>query len=221
MLEKIYNKLRLWISKKGEKGEASSGFLPPQIRKAALSIIDSSARSLLEIGCGEGLFLVLAAKKFPTAKITGLESSTATLEYARKKLEEKGIKNTELVLGGAEKLDFYSNIFDRVLCLNMLYNLAAREALERVIREMARVCKQDGSIIFDIRNKSNPLVRFAYKTVKSYDPKCPWSLNTYTLREIRGLLKNHSLRIKKVIPVAGILGLLPLTYLIEAEKDEF
>ena len=218
MLVKTYNRLRYWISKKEEKGEASSGFLPPRVRKTALSIIDPSVKSLLEMGCGKGLFLSMVSNKLPHAKIVGLESSEHTLQQTKRTLQAKRILNVKFVLGNAEKVDFESGIFDRILCLNMFYNLSSKEAVEKVILEMARMCKEDGSIIFDIRNRSNPLVRFAYKNVKSYDPKCPWPLNAYTLKEIKDLLKNHSLRIKKIIPVISISGALPLTYLIEAGK---
>jgi len=218
MLKKIYQKLRLWISQKDEKGEASSGFLPPRVRRAALALIDSSANNILEIGCGEGLFLFWAAEKFPGAKITGLEGLDIILEAAKRKLEQKGIKNTKLVLGQAEKLDFFDGAFDKVLCLNMLYNLASREIAEQVIKEMARVVDKNGSIIFDIRNKSNLLVRFAYKNAKLYDQKHRGSLNAYTLADVRGLLKQSGLEIKNIIPVGKLLGIFPLAYVIEAEK---
>lgn len=218
MLSKVYNKMRFWISKKEEKGEASSGFLPPRVRNRAVSLININKGKLLEIGCGEGLFITMVAKKLSGVEIMGIEASEDVMEAASRRAKSLGLSNTRFMTGRAEGMDFENSTFDKVVCLNMLYNLKSRENVEKVINEMARVCRQEGSIIFDIRNKSNPVVRLVYKKVKSYDPACPWPLHAYTLKEIKDILKKYNLKVKNAVPVVSVFGILPLTYVIEAEK---
>ncbi|MFC1590733.1 class I SAM-dependent methyltransferase [Candidatus Omnitrophota bacterium] len=219
MLKSIYNKLRYLVSKDGEKGEASSGFLPPRVRERALSAIDIDTGDLLELGCGEGLFIIEAARRFPGMRITGVEISEDVLREAKRKVEAAGLKDINVARGSADKTGFEDGAFSRVICLNMLYNLASKGALEAVIREMKRICNKGGSIIFDIRNRSNPIVRLAYRNAAAYDPECPWPLNAYTLKEMEEMLKGCNMSIKRVFPVVNIFGLFPLAYIMEAVKS--
>jgi len=69
------------------------------------------------------------------------------------------------------------------------------EALE----EMERVCKRDGFILFDIRNKINPFVYLSFKFVRIYDTDV--TLNAYSLKELTTVLTSKGLVIKETIPI--------------------
>lgn len=90
-------------------------------RDAALRQIEPRAsQSLLEIGCGTGRNLALAAKIYPDARLFGLDISEEMLKTARAKLAKKGLGST-VALGQADatafdpKALFDEDGFDRIL----------------------------------------------------------------------------------------------------------
>jgi len=218
MLEAIYKKLRFLVSKKDEKGEASSGFIPPRVRGKALKLCEEKKGKLLDVGCGEGLFLAKVGEAASFTEVHGIDRSSEALKKSEKRTREKNINNILLREANAKEIPFVNNFFDVVVSLNFLYNVPSKEDASDIIREMARVSKCYGSVIFDFRNRLNPLISLAYKKARIYDPKCPWPLNAYSLQEIKDLSEIHGLKIKRIIPVVGIFGFLPLAYVIEAGK---
>ncbi len=95
--------------------------------------------SLLEIGCGTGLFL----EQFYEAgfEVTGLDSSQDMLQAAKQRLGNRG----ELHLGNAECLPFEDKEFDFVALLTMLE--FQKDPLA-VLREARRVAKKGLVVAF-------------------------------------------------------------------------
>ncbi|MFH1996222.1 MAG: class I SAM-dependent methyltransferase [Candidatus Omnitrophota bacterium] len=218
VIEKMYRALRFAISRKGEKGEASSGFLPPRVRECVLSLMSVERGRICDMGCGEGLFVALAAAKFPVAHITGLEMTEWIMRAAEERMRNSCLKNADFILGDARGSGLPDGSFQTVVCLNMLYNLPSEKDVVAVIREMKRVCAQNGRIFFDIRNKVNPLVRFMYQYAFLYDLRSRQSLKAYTIVEIGNVLEKVGLKVRRVSPVVSFFGAMPFSYVIEAVK---
>lgn len=76
---------------------------------------------ILEVGCGTGRNLVALARRFPNAKITGIDLSPDMLRIARKKTAAFGDRiNT---IEGAFGIDAFEEAFDLILfsyCLSMV-----------------------------------------------------------------------------------------------------
>jgi phosphatidylethanolamine/phosphatidyl-N-methylethanolamine N-methyltransferase len=97
---------------------------------------------VLEVGVGTGLAL---RHYRPQLEVTGIDFSEEMLERAREKVEERGLSHVaQLRQMDARRLEFPDDRFDSVVAM---YLISVVPEPERVLREMARVCKPDGEII--------------------------------------------------------------------------
>jgi ubiquinone/menaquinone biosynthesis C-methylase UbiE len=81
----------------------------------------SSGQSILDIATGTGMVALEAAQIVNTqGRVIGVDISDGMLEQAQHKAKVLNLKNVEFILADAEKLNFSSNSFDRVLCASAL-----------------------------------------------------------------------------------------------------
>ena len=73
--------------------------------------------TLLEIGCGPGLALDLAAKRTPGAELVGLDHSDVMLSQAKHRLRRDA--GLSLVKGGTEALSRWPDRFDGIYSVNV------------------------------------------------------------------------------------------------------
>ncbi len=106
-----------------------------------LGMIDFlGARSILDVGCGTGWALLKLRAHFPELSIMGVEPSAAqrAVAYA------KGISETELVEGDAQKLSFDDGAFDVVCEFGALHHMprpaSAVAEMLRVARKAVFIC---------------------------------------------------------------------------------
>ena len=138
--------------------------------------------SVLELGCGTGRNIVLAARRYPAARFFGLDISAAMLETAQASLAREGIAGkAKLAQGDATDFDalglFGRQRFDRVFisyALSMipgwektvdlaLQSLAPGGSLhivdfggqERAARMVSRACCAPGSAKFHVSPRDN------------------------------------------------------------------
>ena len=136
------------------------------------------AEKILEIGCGEGTKLNKIAPKESLSY--GIDISPLAIKLGRKQFPN--IKFTEL---DAVKLPFKDNFFDLVYSAFTLEHL---QNPQKAIKEMIRVCKIKGKIIFlapnfGAPNRASPcfkgsrvkkLIRGFYKDFFSKDTNLNW-----------------------------------------------
>lgn len=99
-----------------------------------------SDMKILEVGVGTGLTFPHYPK---AAHIVGVDISQAMLNQAQEKVKQLKLKDVELVVMSAEKLEFKDNTFDRVFAPSVI---SVVNYPEKVISEMIRVCKPGGHI---------------------------------------------------------------------------
>ena len=121
---------------------------------------------VLEIGVGTGKNLPYF--NYKKINLTGIDLSPGMLEKAKEKARENKYK-VDLKLGNAERLSFQDNSFDWVVCTFLLCSVPNPE---KAIKEMKRVVKKRGKIIFleHVRSRNklillwqkihNPITRF-------------------------------------------------------------
>lgn len=97
---------------------------------------------LLDVGVGTGLSLPILPRYIET---TAIDLSQKMLDQAHKRIQELGLKNIRLIKMDATRMDFPDNSFDRVLAA---YFISTVPAPVEVIREMKRVCKPGGYLVF-------------------------------------------------------------------------
>ena len=94
-------------------------------------------KSILDIGCGEGITLEKLLKKFPDRKILGLD-------YSRENVAICKIQNLPAHRGSAYELAFEDQSFDCCLFLEVIEHLLDAE---RALREIHRVLRKGGLLL--------------------------------------------------------------------------
>jgi SAM-dependent methyltransferase len=162
--------------------------------------IPSGVRSILDAGCGNGIFCNAVAGE---SMVVGMDRSAAALRSVR----------TVAVRGDAAALPFADRSFDAVVCLEMLEHVPS-PAYAATLAELARVA--DRRIIVTVP------YREAVKLVRC--PMCAHSFNpryhqrTYDARDLRSLFHRDPDRFRcaEVTPIGvlthfvGVTLLLPL-----------
>lgn len=111
-------------------------------RRHAVEIINQRHGKVLEVGVGTGLSLPDYGQHL---EIVGIDLSPEMLEKAREKVAEEGLGNvTGLHEMDAGELTFQTGAFDTVVAM---YVLTVVPDPEKVMRELARVCKVGGEVI--------------------------------------------------------------------------
>ncbi|HET9177018.1 MAG TPA: class I SAM-dependent methyltransferase [Terriglobia bacterium] len=129
--------------------------------------------SLLDVGCGPGNIALKVARRCRGLAVVGLDRSRNMVETARRMAAELGLENRVFFQqASADRLPFSGGAFDFVLSNSVLHHLSDPA---RVLGEMLRVIKPDGSILLrDLRRPS----RLAY----------PWHVRWYG-RHYSGIMK--------------------------------
>ncbi|HIF92582.1 MAG: methyltransferase domain-containing protein [Myxococcales bacterium] len=100
---------------------------------------------ILDIGCGAGMDLLLAALRVgPTGQAIGVDMTPEMLESTRQSAEDLGLPNVHLKFGDAEDLPLDEESIDVVIS-NGVLNLTTDK--EKAFSEIARVLKPGGRLL--------------------------------------------------------------------------
>jgi phosphatidylethanolamine/phosphatidyl-N-methylethanolamine N-methyltransferase len=118
------------------------GFVAAEGRRHAVEFINKTRGRVLEVGVGTGLSLPAYA---PHLEIVGIDLSPEMLEKARERVAEEGLTNVSALLEmDAGELAFEDASFDTVVAM---YVMTVVPDPEKVMRELARVCRPGGDVI--------------------------------------------------------------------------
>lgn len=125
-------------------------------RKLAIQHLgEQSGKRILEVGVGTGLSL----PNYQTdTQVVGIDISTDMLNIARGRARDQSLDHVESLLEmDAEKLSFDDNSFDAVIAM---YVASVVPHPDRLMTEMARVCKPGGDIlVINHFASENPILR--------------------------------------------------------------
>ena len=220
MLTKAYRWFHRLASSPSERGEYSSGYLQERVRNEAFKLFNrmNSGRAI-DIGCGEGLFLAQLSARNSGLEIWGIDNDSERLKRAEERLKSKNIKNIHLSLQEAAKTEFNEAFFDVAICINVFFNLPSVHYVRDALREMVRICKKSGRIIFDFRNSANPLLGIKYKLAPYYDDTVKnLPLNTYSHEEIEKILEDLNLTIVRRRIIGFPIARFAPVVILEAKK---
>lgn len=111
-------------------------------RRRAADFINRRGGKVLELGVGTGLALQYYAKHLD---VTGIDFSHEMLRKARRRVAEQGLTQvSELRQMDARCLDFPDSSFDIVTAMHVL---SVVPEPEKVMAEVARVCKPGGRVV--------------------------------------------------------------------------
>src|SRR5437773_1758587 len=100
--------------------------------------------TVVDLGCGGGLDVLLAAPKVgPAGKAIGIDMTPEMIDRARQNAGKQGLKNVEFHLGRIDRLPLPDSSADCIIS-NCVINLAPDKAA--VFKEMFRVLKPGGRV---------------------------------------------------------------------------
>lgn len=122
--------------------DATFGRVTGAGRRRAVAHVNDRGGRVLEVGVGTGLSLGQYA---PGVTVTGVDFSEEMLAQARGRVDAEGLAHVDgLHRMDARRLDFPDDSFDLVVAM---YLISVVPEPERVLAEMARVCRPDGEIL--------------------------------------------------------------------------
>jgi len=118
------------------------GWVAAEGRKHAVEIINTRHGRVLEVGVGTGLSLPAYRRDL---EIVGIDLSPEMLEKARERVAADRLTNvTGLLEMDAAELKFPDGSFDTVAAM---YVMTVVSEPEKVMRELARVCRPGGEVL--------------------------------------------------------------------------
>lgn len=121
---------------------------------------------VLDLACGTGTLALMARRREPAARITGLDGDPEMLERAHRKAGADAIRFDQ---GDATALPYAEARFDRVLTSLFFHHLDT-DAKRRALAEAHRVLKPGGELhVADWGKAASPLMRFAYFGIQLLD----------------------------------------------------
>ena len=138
----------------------------------------------LDAGCGSGHFVQVFRN------VIGLDIDIRKLRYLKL---VKRIRNP-LVLGSAEYLPFKDEIFEQVMCSEVIEHISESD---KIFKEFCRVLKPSGKLILTTPNYGSfiwPLLEWIYSKIipNAYADK---HISRYNLKELKNVLENNGLKI--------------------------
>jgi ubiquinone/menaquinone biosynthesis C-methylase UbiE len=123
---------------------------------------------LLDVGCGTGTLSVALARRFPQARVIGLDADAAALAIARDKATGTGVE-LGFEQAYADRMPFSSGFFDTAMS-SLFFHHLTRDAKAAALAEIFRVLKPRGSLhVADWGRPSSPLMRVAFLPVHALD----------------------------------------------------
>lgn len=116
----------------------------PAIREALRSRRQSET-VLLDLACGTGEYLRFVKSNLPRLNVIGVDLSAAYVEHARRTLSRW--PRVQLLQGAGENLPVATGSVDIVTCIYLFHELP-RTVRIAVVKEMARVLKPGGRLVF-------------------------------------------------------------------------
>lgn len=115
----------------------------PAIMELRAAVVPRAQGRVFEIGCGGGL----NQQFYDPARVTafaGIDPSAKLLDYARDTAAKRGLQ-ADIREGVGEAIPFADESFDTVVCT---YTLCSVEDPNRVLRELQRVLRRGGQMLF-------------------------------------------------------------------------
>jgi SAM-dependent methyltransferase len=106
--------------------------------EVALDAVPAAPKRVLDLGTGTGLAAFIAARRFPTAEVTGVDLADAMVEQARRNTPPELAERLRFQQADAVELPFESGSFDLVQLANMI----------PFFDELARVTGPGGHVVF-------------------------------------------------------------------------
>lgn len=156
--------------------------------------VSEKARNVLDVGCADGIFTNVVLNATSAKKIIGLDVVKTSISWAKK--HWKNNKKMNFVVGDAHKLNFKSNTFDAVYCLEALEHVVDPK---KVLLEYKRVMKKNGFGVFLVPSDNNLFKIIWWLWLHFYPRGWVWRdthIQTYRANYLPIICKNAGFKIE-------------------------
>jgi 2-polyprenyl-3-methyl-5-hydroxy-6-metoxy-1,4-benzoquinol methylase len=140
--------------------------------------------SILDIGCGFGLFSLYFAHQHPDRQVHGFDLNPKRIDMARRAAEKLGLKNVSFHAEDATKWRG-TETFDSAYMIDIVHHVP-RASAESLLEEVRKKVKPTGVVIVkDVADKPFFKTAFTWALDKLMDPKTPvhyWSVKALTAK---------------------------------------
>ena len=155
----------------------------------------------LDIGCNSGRYTKALQEKGIEA--VGIDTASIPLSCA-----SSWVPQASFVRASVLSLPFERKTFNYVICIELLHHFTD-EVIKEALREITRVIKPGGILIFDLKNRWNPVMRYIYRR----DDKIRFTLKTRSVSRMISLVEANGFKVIKKRGIPPIPFLAPFVVL--------
>ena len=169
--------------------------LMEQLKILSQIIKKSKPKRILEAGCGTGRILIPLVNQGHT--IEGFDLSKNMLNELHRKT-----KKIKTKIGDIEKIPYKNNTFDLVYSITVLIHM---QDFKKGFKEMYRVTKKGGIVVFDLPNKNSIWTRLSL-LLNSKKKRT----RLYSIKELNKYFKGYDCKITGIFSYARTFYKIPL-----------
>jgi ubiquinone/menaquinone biosynthesis C-methylase UbiE len=108
----------------------------------------TNPKRIIDLATGTGVNAAVYAELFPNAEVIGIDLAPSLLRWARKRAEDKGLKNLHYYHMDCADLSLFPDDHFDVVHEGMALHEMPKDHIQKTVREMVRVARPDGFLGF-------------------------------------------------------------------------
>ncbi len=120
----------------------------------------SKSNTIADIGCGNGRHIFPCAEH--CKEVIGIDISQNLLNIVKNKCNEKKLKNVFLIHANMTSIPLKNDSFDAILCIASLHNLKGRINRIKLLQEIYRILKKDGTALISVWSRWQDKYRYYF-----------------------------------------------------------
>ncbi|MDR1514437.1 MAG: methyltransferase domain-containing protein [Synergistaceae bacterium] len=144
--------------------------------------------TVLEVGPGPGYFSVKVADALTRGKLILADIQQEMLDYAKRRIEKRGLTNVEYHLCDGESFPFRDNVFDRIFLVTVLGEVENQSAY---LNEFRRMLKTGG--ILSISELAGDPDKIPAESLRKLTASAGFGFG-----ELRGSKWNYTMNVRKI-----------------------
>jgi len=160
-------------------------FLSPQQLLKRLELKDDL--QVMELGSGPGYFGIKIAKRLTNGRLVLADIQQEMLNYAKKRIDKKGLRNVDYYLCNGKTFQFEDNTFDRIFMVTVIGEV---ENKEEYMQGLHRILKKRG--ILSVSELAGDPDKMTIKEIRELVEN-----SGFEFYKIYGNEKNYTINFKK------------------------
>ncbi len=187
---------------------------------AALQIPNNQALTVLDAGCGVGIYAINLAKRYPKLTITGFDLSEPQIEVANRLAREQGVAERCRFLVGNINTTILGQKFDFISCTELLEHLPDPKPAFKNLQAMGRAStryvlsvpqyyhnrRQSGTFYKQVLPDGQEIHTQDQGKLVNNVPVFEYYHALYSIDEVKQLLRENGYVIEKIVGTSFVLA---------------